>query len=321
MGTIAVACTLLGIYLEQQRLLAEEQLELVEEIAVVNLDEGVSEGNITKFYSTQLMGILDERFVTTSLEEGRVGINNGSYAAYIIVPANFSKNAVSINAQPQKSVLEYAMKPNLREDIGKLILSNIRTSEANLNTNMSYMYVQAILEEFHDVQDSSTTIMKNDTEDMENLLSIKSEELMEDIPYTELKIVDFDIEDVDLSDQYIANQECLNNINTAYQKFVEDGQAALGVIKEDEEVLVTQIDTFATSIGLIDIANDPEWDTGTMPQKPIWEAMSSQYANGATGTVTYVHPSGYEGNVWKNIEKPILDENDIIINEVIINAK
>ena len=65
----------------------------------------------------------------------------------------------------------------------------------------------------------------------------------------------------------------------------------------------------------------PEWDTGTMPQKPIWDAMSSQYAKGAVGTVTYVHPSGYEGAVWKKIEKPILDENDIIINEVIINAE
>ena len=65
----------------------------------------------------------------------------------------------------------------------------------------------------------------------------------------------------------------------------------------------------------------PEWDTGTMPQKSIWDALSDQYANGAEGVATYVHPSGYEGNVWKNIEKPILDENDIIINEVILNAK
>ncbi len=66
----------------------------------------------------------------------------------------------------------------------------------------------------------------------------------------------------------------------------------------------------------------PEWDTGTMlDQKPIWEAMSSQYANGAEGTSTYVHPSGYEGKVWSNIEKPILEGNDIIIQEVIIDAK
>lgn len=66
----------------------------------------------------------------------------------------------------------------------------------------------------------------------------------------------------------------------------------------------------------------PEWDTSTnLAQKPIWDAMSSQYANGAEGIATYAHPNGYVGKVWSNIEKPILEENDIIIQEVIIDAK
>ena len=56
-------------------------------------------------------------------------------------------------------------------------------------------------------------------------------------------------------------------------------------------------------------------------QKPIWDAMSSQYANGAEGIATYAHPDGYEGKVRSNIEKPILEENDIIIQEGIIGAK
>ena len=66
----------------------------------------------------------------------------------------------------------------------------------------------------------------------------------------------------------------------------------------------------------------PEWDTPTnLAQKPIWDALSSQYANGAEGIATYAHPDGYVGKVWSNIEKPILEENDIIIQEVIIDAK
>lgn len=39
------------------------------------------------------------------------------------------------------------------------------------------------------------------------------------------------------------------------------------------------------------------------------------------GAATYAHPNGYVGKVWSNIEKPILEENDIIIQEVIIDAK
>ena len=66
----------------------------------------------------------------------------------------------------------------------------------------------------------------------------------------------------------------------------------------------------------------PEWDRPTnLAQKPIWDALSSQYANGAEGIATYVHPDGYVGKVWSNIEKPILEENNIIIQEVIIDAK
>lgn len=56
-------------------------------------------------------------------------------------------------------------------------------------------------------------------------------------------------------------------------------------------------------------------------QKPIWDALSSQYANGVEGIATYVHPYGIVGKVWSNIEKPILEENNIIIQEIIIDAE
>ena len=51
----------------------------------------------------------------------------------------------------------------------------------------------------------------------------------------------------------------------------------------------------------------PDWDSkSTTAQKPIWEALSKTYAKKVEGKVTYVHPSGYIGNVWKNVEQPIL---------------
>jgi len=51
----------------------------------------------------------------------------------------------------------------------------------------------------------------------------------------------------------------------------------------------------------------PEWGTNTvLDQKPIWEALSSQYANGASGNVTYAHPLDYVGNVWEKVELPII---------------
>lgn len=50
-----------------------------------------------------------------------------------------------------------------------------------------------------------------------------------------------------------------------------------------------------------------------MPQKPIWDALSGQYAEGALGDVTYVHVikdvNPYYGAVWNDTEKKILVKN------------
>ncbi|MDR2087763.1 MAG: hypothetical protein LBP73_00215 [Clostridiales Family XIII bacterium] len=70
----------------------------------------------------------------------------------------------------------------------------------------------------------------------------------------------------------------------------------------------------------------PEWDTsGALAQRPIWEALSGQYANGASGTVTFVHPSTYEGEMWKEVESEVLKdriENGFVdkIEEVFTNG-
>ena len=70
----------------------------------------------------------------------------------------------------------------------------------------------------------------------------------------------------------------------------------------------------------------PQWEE----QRPIWEALSRQYANGASGEVTYVHiikdGKPYYGQVWKEVEKPILTPNlwngkVADISEVIIDGK
>ena len=66
----------------------------------------------------------------------------------------------------------------------------------------------------------------------------------------------------------------------------------------------------------------PEWGSfTTMDRKPIWKALSTQYANGARGIATYVHPVGRVGEIWSTVEEPILEINGIEIKEVIIYAE
>ena len=67
----------------------------------------------------------------------------------------------------------------------------------------------------------------------------------------------------------------------------------------------------------------PEWDTGVTPQKPIWTALSSQYAQGASGDIVYVVREGYvnPNSVWKTVEYPILLDlqDDGVITSITTN--
>lgn len=175
---LVIGGIIVGIQTEQKNVTKRIQAETVTKIAVVNLDEGIKTENKQIFYAERLMDFSNENLIASTLEEARTGIENGSYAGYVIIPANFSEDATSLNTNPQKSTLTYALNPNLREDVSVLTLTAIRDFEMSLNTNMSYMYVEAILNEFHDVQDSAVTIMNNDNTDLANLNSIDPQKLL-----------------------------------------------------------------------------------------------------------------------------------------------
>lgn len=45
------------------------------------------------------------------------------------------------------------------------------------------------------------------------------------------------------------------------------------------------------------------WGTGSVyDQKPLWQAVSSEFADCVTGTVSYVHPEDVFGEAWSETE-------------------
>ena len=257
-GILLFAGCLLGMQNERARLRQFEQAEIVTEIAVVNLDEGIYENGEKIYYSTELMDLEADYLVSENLETARQGILNGSYAAYILIPAEFSKNATSINTVPQKAVLEFAMNPYLREDVSRLTMANVKNFEISLNTNMSYMYVQALLSEFHTAQDMSGTILANDNTETERLQAIDAEGLLIEPEYEEIEDVDTEIEEVDFSGTFNQNQTIVESLYTTYESFVLEGEEAFALIKEKELVIEEGMGAFSESIAKVDIQKDEE---------------------------------------------------------------
>ena len=82
---------------EKEQAVEESNFEDVQSIAVVNLDEGVSVNNQKINYSAKMVEYPNNLYKTASLEEARKGILNGSFAAYIIIPSDFSTSIESLN--------------------------------------------------------------------------------------------------------------------------------------------------------------------------------------------------------------------------------
>lgn len=257
-STLIIGCFLLGVKNVENRIQEEEREQTVTGIAIVNLDQGVIQKNKKIFYSSELLDLNSDYLVVENLETARQGINNGTYAAYIVIPSQFSHNAISINQEPQKAVLEFAMNPNLREDISRLTMANIKNFEIGLNTNMAYMYVQAILEEFHNAQDGAEIILANDDAEKVRIEEMNPDALLSALEYTPYDLEAPPIDKVDFDGILKDNIEISGELKKNYDQFVSDGKEKLNQIKEGETTVVQEMDDFADLLGDVHLDRDGE---------------------------------------------------------------
>lgn len=75
----------------------KENVSSSDRIAVVNLDEGVNLNGKNVKYFEKLVEFPSEKFDYSSLDDARVGIENGKYGAYVVIPSTFSESVESIN--------------------------------------------------------------------------------------------------------------------------------------------------------------------------------------------------------------------------------
>lgn len=238
---------LLGVWInfEYQKQL-EESAETVQIIAVVNMDEGISVDGEHINYASQLIQFPNNNFEIVGLNDAKLGIENGTYAAYVIIPADFSKSVLSVEDKPEKIIIEYAFNQRLSEEIEKQVVYDINTFEITLNTNVAYMYIDAILTAFHDVQDDSVTILKNDENDLISLQSVDSGELISWMQQPELSVVANEIEQVNLNQYFTNNETFLNAMEQEYSTSIQQGVSEFTNIQVGHADVTTAKEDFFT---------------------------------------------------------------------------
>lgn len=234
-----------GICIEREyQKLLEQQREYVATVAVVNMDNGVIVDHEQINYASQLISFPSENFTTVGFTDARTGIENGTYAAYIIIPETFSASVTSIENDPQKAVLEYQYNPNLAETARMQAMSDVNDFITMLNSNIAYMYVDAVMTEFHRIQDDSSTILSNDNAELQLLENVNAALLIETAEHVEEAVVDNDIQPVELDSYAEQNDDLLNSMLLRYMEAVQQAQNDYAVIQETRSEVDTAAEEF-----------------------------------------------------------------------------
>ena len=129
------------------------------DIAVVNLDDGVKVKGKKAYYAGKIITLPNEHFNMTGLDDARNGLKSGKYGAYIVIPATFSKAVESINNDPQKATIKYTVNADNNDASLASIVNDINSFASVVSENITFIYVRAILEEYHRAQDNTNAIL------------------------------------------------------------------------------------------------------------------------------------------------------------------
>lgn len=271
----------LGIRYEAQKLKKDEQYITQNMIAVVNIDEGIMVDGNRVNYAAELMSFPDVNFISTSLADAREGVAGGRYGAYIIIPNNFSRAVASINGEPEKASITYEIGSNLRADIKEEVTQDIQDFTANLSTNISYVYVDSIMGEFHSAQNGAKRVLDNDNSEMEQVNAIEYETLIEAFVFPEVQRKEWELEDVDLSEHYNVLDENVLQISSSYEEYLAEGKQAFLELDQRREEVSRVVLNLTDAMKNIDVEYEYiESDSGE--ERPPAESVSQNtvYAEG-----------------------------------------
>ena len=214
------------------------------DIAVVNLDDGVKLKGKKAYYAGKIITLPNEHFYMTGLDDARNGLKSGKYGAYIVIPATFSKAIESINSDPQKATIKYTVNADNNDASLASIVNDINSFASVVSENITFIYVSAILEEYHRAQDNTKVILKNDSIDLDNINSISPESLLGRYENVKENNIDFKPTDIDLDKYNIENENIVDSFSRELREAKEENERNFDNIKREGEEVRTGTDSF-----------------------------------------------------------------------------
>lgn len=225
-------------------------------IAVVNLDAGVEVNREQVYYGEKIIEFPDENFNYTSLEDARRGIEEGRYGAYIIIPSDFSESVESLNGTPSSAKIQYAVTENAEGDSQSELLQRVLLFGEDVNSQMSYMYLCNIMDEFHKAQDEAAAVMNNDSEDKAAIEQIQPSDLVSMVPIPELIQPEDTTRTADIAGYMQEHAALIENVDSGYYNSLEEAKAQLDELKEEGDILSGNLQGISEHVEDINLLTD-----------------------------------------------------------------
>lgn len=252
-------------------------------IAVVNLDSGIELSGEQVYYGEKIIEFPSEHFIYTALEDARRGVDDGRYAAYIIVPSDFSQSVESLNGTPSAARLQYALSEEITGDERAELLYEVLQFGGQLNSQMSYMYLCNIMEEFHDAQDEAAMVMNNDAADQEAIARIQAYDLIELVPIPELKQPEDLMRELDVTEYLEANRSLIEDVDIQYQDNLTDAKLQLDTLKESGSLLAEELSILSESVQNIELQYDSDGQYLYLPGLQRFQSLMQGYNSSEQG--------------------------------------
>ena len=214
------------------------------DIAVVNLDEGVKIKGKKAYYGGKIVTLPNEHFHMTGLDEARAGLNSGEYGAYIVIPATFSKAVESINNEPQKATIKYTVNGDNNDASLASVVNDINSFASVVSENITFIYVSAILDEYHKAQDNTKVILKNDGIDLDNINSISPESLLGRYENVKENNIDYKPSDMDMDKYNVENENIVDSFSRELRDVKDENEKNFENIKREGDEVRTGTDKF-----------------------------------------------------------------------------
>lgn len=225
---------LAGSLLESNKIKEENgSLYNITKIAVVNLDEGVRYKKEDRNFAREIVEAKNDNYVITGLDDAKKGITDGRYAAYIILPSNFSSNVTSINAEPKKSLLKYKISGDLSKDATDKAWVNVMKLKEELNDDVGFVYISSILSEFHNGQNNALKVLGNDSKDKKVLMAISNLDLVATLDLREVERLQSNIEELNINTDVETNKSIIDAIDKSYKNYLSETSSQLEELKKE----------------------------------------------------------------------------------------